>query len=241
MRVILIKELNDFLHSLMGYLVILVFLVGIGMIMWVIPDTNVLDYGYATMEPLFSIGPYMLIFLVPAVTMKSFSEENRTGTLELLGTLPFTNWDLILGKFSAAVLVVLLSILPTLVYYISLYQLGNPVGNLDTSSIIGSYIGMALLAALFTSIGLLVSAISQNQIISFLGSAIICFLFYGGFDLVASIDIWGSWSYKVEQLGILDHYNGLSKGLIEMNDIIYFVGLTAIFIMTTRYILHSQR
>ena len=156
---IFIKEVNEFLNSLIAYVVIGVFLIGIGLLMWVFPDTNILDYGYASLEPLFSFGPYVFMFLIPAITMKSFAEERRTGTIELLQTLPFRDSQIILGKFFAGFFLVLFSVIPTLVYYFSVSSLGNPVGNLDTPGIIGSYIGLVLLGGVFTSIGILSSAL----------------------------------------------------------------------------------
>ena len=161
------KEFNGFLHSLIAYLVIGVFLTGMGLLTWVFPDTSVLDYGFADLDTLFSMAPYVFIFLIPAITMKSFAEEKKMGTLELLFTKPLTDWDIVLGKFLAAFALVLVAIVPTIIYYFSIVQLGNPVGNIDTASVIGSYIGLALLAAVFCSIGILMSTFSNNQIVSF--------------------------------------------------------------------------
>ena len=143
------KEFNGFLHSLIGYLVIGVFLTTMGLLTWVFPETSVLDYGYADLDTLFSMGPYVFIFLIPAITMKSFAEEKKLGTLELLLTKPLTDWDIVLGKYLAALTLVLVALVPTLIYYFSVSQLGNPVGNIDTAAVIGSYIGLALLAAVF--------------------------------------------------------------------------------------------
>lgn len=238
---IFLKEVNQFLDSLIAYVVIGVFLVGIGLLMWVFPDTNVLDYGYASMEPVFSLGPYVFMFLVPAVTMKSFAEEKRNGTLELLNTLPFRNIDIILGKFFAAYFLVFFSVVPTLVYYFSLQQLGNPVGNLDTPGIIGSYIGLLLLGGLFTAIGIFSSAISGNQIVSFILSAFLCFLLYSGFDSLANINIWSQWSGFITSLGIMSHYASLSKGLIDFIDLVYFIGAIAIILMLTNIISSFNR
>lgn len=158
------KEFSSFLNSLIAYVVVGVFLLAMGLLMWVFPDSSVLDYGYADMSTLFSLGPYVLIFLIPAITMRSFSEEKKAGTMELLFTKPLTDWDIILGKFLASFALVLMALLPTLVYYYSLYTLGNPRGNIDTPGIIGSYIGLAMLAAAFSAIGVMASAMSSNQI-----------------------------------------------------------------------------
>lgn len=238
---IFLKEVNEFLDSLIAYVVIGVFLVGIGLLMWVFPDTNVLDYGYASMEPVFSLGPYVFMFLIPAITMKSFAEEKRNGTLELLYTLPFRDIDVIMGKFLAGYFLVFFSILPTLVYYFSLYQLGNPIGNLDTPGIIGSYLGLSLLGGVFTAIGILASALTGNQIVSFILSASLCFLFYSGLDAIASIDIWSQWSIIISNLGIMGHYSSMSKGLIDLIDVAYFVAAMAIALMLTKLILGLKK
>ncbi|WP_258105805.1 gliding motility-associated ABC transporter permease subunit GldF [Marinoscillum sp. MHG1-6] len=238
---IFLKEINEFLDSLIAYVVIGVFLVGIGLLMWVFPDTNVLDYGYASMEPVFSLGPYVFMFLIPAITMKSFAEEKRNGTLELLYTLPFREIDVIMGKFLAGYFLVLFSVLPTLVYYFSLFQLGNPAGNLDTPGIMGSYIGLLLLGGVFTAVGILSSALTGNQIVSFILSAFLCFLLYAGFDSLAGINIWADWSYLISELGIMAHYSSMSKGLIDLVDLAYFIGAIAIVLMFTKLILGLKK
>lgn len=168
---VLTKEFNSFLNSLIAYVVIGVFLTGMGLLMWVFPETSILDYGYADMETLFVLGPYVFIFLIPAITMRSFAEERKSGTMELLLTKPLTDWDIILGKFFACFLLVLFALLPTLIYYLSVSALGNPAGNIDTPGVIGSYIGLALLAGVFCSIGIVASSITANQIVAFILAA----------------------------------------------------------------------
>ncbi|MBC6401102.1 MAG: gliding motility-associated ABC transporter permease subunit GldF [Ekhidna sp.] len=241
MITILVKEINEFLDSLIAYVVTGIFLTGIGLLMWVFPDTNVLDYGYASMETLFSLGPYVLMFLIPAITMKSFAEEKRSGTMELLYTLPFRDLEIICGKFLAGFILVCLSILPTLVYYFSLLYLGNPVGNIDTAGIIGSYIGLVLLGGIFTAIGVFSSALTSNQVVSFILAAFLCFIFYAGFDSVAAINIWASSSYLMSQIGILSHYETLSKGLIDFGDVVYFLSMIILVLYFTRVTLILQR
>ncbi len=241
MIAILRKEINEFLNSLIAYVVIGIFLIGIGLIMWVFPDTNVMDYGYASMESLFALGPYVFMFLIPAITMKSFAEEKRNGTIELLYTLPFRELDIVLGKFFAGFVLVLFSILPTLIYYFSLSYLANPVGNIDTAGIVGSYIGLILLAGIFTSIGIFASALSKSQIVSFILAAFLCFVFYAGFDSIASINIWSDTLFFVKQIGILAHYESLSKGLIDFSDVIYFLSMIVLVIYLTRMVLTMQK
>lgn len=241
MITILKKEINEFLDSLIAYVVIGVFLLGIGLLMWVFPDTNVLDYGYVSMETLFSLAPYVFMFLIPAITMKSFAEEKRNGTIELLYTLPFRDIEIVGGKFLAGFLLVIFSILPTVVYYFSLSYLGNPVGNIDTAGIIGSYIGLILLGGIFTAIGVLSSALTGNQIISFILSAFLCFIFYAGFDSIAAINIWSETSYIIKSIGILSHYEVLSKGLIDFSDVVYFLSMIFLLLYVTRIILNVQK
>lgn len=241
MITILKKEINEFLDSLIAYVVIGVFLLGIGLLMWVFPETNVLDYGYVSMETLFSLAPYVFMFLIPAITMKSFAEEKRNGTIELLYTLPFRDIEIVGGKFLAGFLLVIFSILPTLVYYFSLSYLGNPVGNIDTAGIIGSYIGLILLGGIFTAIGVLSSALTGNQIISFILAAFLCFFFYAGFDSIASINIWSDTSYLIKSIGILSHYEILSKGLIDFSDVVYFLSMIVLLLYITRIILNVQK
>ncbi len=238
---ILKKEMNEFLDSLIAYVVIGIFLIGIGLLMCVFPETNVLDYGYSSMETLFFLSPYVFMFLVPAITMKSFAEEKRNGTIELLYTLPFREMDIILGKFLAGFLLVLFSILPTLIYYFSLSYLGNPVGNLDTAGIVGSYIGLILLGGIFTAIGILASALTGNQIVSFILAAFLSFFFYAGFDSIASINIWSETSFFIKNIGILSHYEVLSKGLIDLRDVVYLLTLTAVFLYVTKLVLNIQK
>lgn len=241
MITILKKEINEFLNSLIAYVVIGIFLIGIGLLMWVFPETNVLDYGYASMETLFNLGPYVFMFLIPAITMKSFAEEKRNGTIELLYTLPFRDIEIVTGKFLAGFILVLFSILPTIVYYFTLSYLGNPPGNIDTAGIIGSYIGLILLAGIFTSLGVLSSALTTNQIVSFILAAFSCFALYAGVDSIASINSWSESSYFISQVGILSHYESLSKGLIDFSDVVYFLTMIVFALYLTRIVLSVQK
>lgn len=241
MITILKKEINEFLDSLIGYAAMGIFLLSIGLVMWVFPETNVLDYGYASMESLFSWAPYVLMFLTPAVTMKSFAEEKRNGTIELLYTLPFRHMEIIFGKYIACWVLTVVTLSPTLLYYYSLYYLVYPVGNLDTAGIIGSYIGLILLSSIFTSIGILASAITGNQVVSFILASFLCFIFYAGFESIGGVDTWFVTSYFIQRLGILSHYQVLSKGLVTSRDITYFVTVTVLMLYFTRFVLMTQR
>lgn len=237
---IFLKEFNSFLNSLIAYIVIGVFLTAIGLLMWVFPESAVLDYGFADMDTLFSLGPFVFIFLIPAITMKSFAEEKKMGTLELLYTKPLGDWDIITGKFLACFALVLLALIPTLIYYVSIYQLGNPAGNIDTPGVIGSYIGFALLGGVFCAIGIFASSITPNQIVSFIVSAFLCFLFYSGFESISSLFLQGRLSLAVKQLGILYHYEALSRGLIDSRDVIYFFSVIVFLLLLTKTFLSSR-
>lgn len=237
---VIAKEFNAFLNSLIAYVVIGVFLSGMGLLMWVFPETSVLEYGYANMDTLFSLGPYVFIFLIPAITMRSFAEEKKSGTMELLLTKPLTDWDIILGKFFACFLLVLFALIPTLIYYFSISALGNPVGNIDTPGVVGSYIGLALLGALFCSIGIVSSSITSNQIIAFILAAFFCFIFFTGFESIATLNIWSVNVLLIKQLGIVYHYEALSKGLIDSRDVIYFLSVTTMMLLISKTILSSR-
>ena len=238
---VLSKEFSSFLNSLIAYVVIGVFLMGMGLLMWVFPDTSVLDYGYADMETLFSLGPYVFIFLVPAITMRSFAEEKKGGTMELLFTKPLTDWDIIIGKFLASFLLVLFALIPTFIYYYSIFKLGNPVGKLDTPGIIGSYIGLSMLAGVFCAIGIFASCISPNQIVAFIVAAFLCFLVFSGFESISTMTFWSANALSVKQLGILFHYESMSRGLIDTRDVIYFLSIIFIMLSITKLILGSRQ
>ncbi|WP_162052354.1 gliding motility-associated ABC transporter permease subunit GldF [Pontibacter pamirensis] len=238
---ILKKEINGFLNSLIAYIVITVFLVAIGMFMWVFPESSVLEYGFADLQTLFNMAPWLFLFLIPAITMRTFAEEKREGTMELLLTKPLTDLELILGKYFAALLLALFALLPTLLYYYSVYELGNQEGNIDSAAVVGSYIGLIFLAGVFTAIGVFASSVSDNQIISFVVAVFLCYIIYTGFDLIASMPVWGSYSYLISQLGISYHYSSISKGLVDSRDVLYFLSVIAVMILATKLVLRSRK
>jgi len=241
-RAVLWKELRSFLSSLIAYLVISVFLVMTGLFMWVFKDTSVLEYNYAGLEQLFSIGPLVFTFLIPAITMRSFSEEKQQGTIELLATKPLTDTQIILGKYFANVILVLLAILPTLIYFYSIYQLGAPKGNIDVGAVIGSYIGLSFLAAIFVAIGLFCSSVSNNQIVSFILAAFLCFFMHWAFSYLSNLSIFfGTWDDVVQKIGINHHYNAISKGKISSQDVIYFISVAGAFIWLTHVSLAKRK
>ncbi len=235
------KEVNSFLNSLIAYIVIGVFLMATGLLIWVFPETNVLDYGYADLGVLFSFAPYVFMFLIPAITMRMFAEEKKTGTLELLYTRPISNWDIIMGKFFAGFFLVFFSILPTFLYYFSIYYLGNPVGNIDTAGVMGSYLGLLLLGGVFTAVGVMASSFTENQIVAFILAVFICFILYSGFSSLAAINPWASSAILVEQLGIVYHYSIMSKGLLDLRNIIYFLSIAGFMIAVTHFNLERRK
>lgn len=236
---ILKKEITAYLSSLVAYVTISVFLLVLGLFLWVFPDTSLLAYGYAGLHSLFSTAPYLFMFLVPAITMRSLAEERREGTFELLLTRPLTHLQIVLGKYFAGVLVVLFALVPTLVYYLSIYTLGSPQGNIDTGAVIGSYLGLFLLGAAFTAIGLFASSVSKNQVIAFTIAVFLCFFFYSGFDSLGSL--LSLQSLGIQSLGITEHYNSVSRGVLDTRDLMYFLLLDAFFILLTLFVLHRQQ
>ena len=211
--------------------------------MWIFPgaENNIIESGYANMDSLFVIAPWVFLFLIPAVTMKMFAEEQKSGTIEVLLTQPLSELQIVLAKYFSAVLLVIIALIPTLVYYISIYLLANPTGNIDTAGIIGSYIGLIFLCSGFSSIGVFSSALSNNQIVAFIFALILCFFFYSGFAFVASIIPNASVSNTLSQLGISSHYASMSRGVIDTRDVIYFLSLTLIFIFLSRFILEKRK
>lgn len=236
------KEINSFFSSLIGYLVIGVFFISIGLFMWVFADTSVLDYNFATMDQLFSIAPLVFLFLIPSITMRTFAEEKAKGTIELLYTKPLTTYQIIFGKFMANFTLVIFAIIPTLIYYFSVYQLGSPVGNLDSGAIIGSYIGLFFLSGAFVSIGMFASALTNNQIIAFILGAFLCFFFHWAFLYIARMPVFVTYfDLFIQKLGISYHYNNISKGLVDSRDIVYFLSVIYIFIYATVTVMENRK
>ena len=236
------KELASFFSSLIGYLTIIVFLVLTGLMLWVFKgDFNILDYGFSGMDGLFIIGPFLYLFLIPAITMRMFAEEKKNGTMELLLTKPLSEMTLIWAKFLAGLTLVLISLLPTLVCYFSVYALGDPVGNIDTGSVAGSYIGLLLLGAAFVAIGLFASSITNNQIVAFILAALMSAFMHLGFESIYRMGFLGNADLLVRSLGMSYHYESISRGVIDTRDVIYFASVIALFLLATRIVLQSRK
>jgi ABC-2 type transport system permease protein len=236
------KEINAFFASLIGYLVIAVFLIVMGLFLFVFPDTSLLTYGYATLQPFFTLAPNVLVFIVPAICMRAFAEERQTGAIELLVTRPLRDIEIVMGKFLACATLVLIALLPTLLYWYSIYQLGEPVGNIDAGGTLGSYFGLILLSLAFVSIGLFASSLTTNQIVSFLLALALSFWCYFGFDYLASLPVfYGNGDSLITSLGMQDHFRSLGRGLIDSRDVIYFLSLTTFFVLLTVLSLERRR
>jgi len=235
------KELTAFFSSLIGYIAIAVFLILIGLVMWVFPN-NAFDSGYANLDILFTNAPMVFMLLIPAVTMRLFSEEKKTGTLEIIATRPITELQIILGKYFSALVLVIIALLPTLLYYYTIYQLATPVGNVDVGAIRGSYIGLCLLSAAFIAIGFSASALTDNQIVAFILAAFLCFVFYLAFDALSGLGLFGGKvDTIIQSIGIQYHYESISRGVVDSRDVIYFLSLIVIFLLCTKTALESRK
>lgn len=236
------KEINLFFSSLIGYIVIGVFLIVLGLFMFVFPDTSLLSYGFATLDQLFALAPNIFVFLIPAITMRTFAEEQQSGTIELLITRPISDWQIILGKYLASFALIAFALLPTLFYYYTVYELGAPRGNLDSGGILGSYIGLLFLAGGFAAIGIFASSVTRNQIVAFLAATAMCFWFFWGFDYLSRLPIFiGQGDDVVQMMGMLYHYDSLSRGVIDSRDVIYFLSASGFFLFLSMLALERRK
>ena len=237
---ILKKEIHSFFASPIGYLVIAIFLLLNGLFLWLFKgEFNILDNGFADLSSFFLISPWIFIFLIPAVTMRSFSDEKKQGTLELLLTKPISSLQIVLGKYFGALILVIIAILPTLLYVYTIFKLGNPEGNLDMGSITGSYFGLLFLAASYCAIGIFASTLSENQIVAFIIAVFLCFFFYFGFEGLANYKLFGD-SFYIEKLGMDFHFKSMERGVLDTRDLLYFLSVTAFFIVLTKLTIKKQ-
>ncbi len=241
MRSIFIKEINSFFSSIVGYVAVLVFLVACGLFLWILPDSSILDYGYASLDRFFEMAPWLLMLLIPAITMRSFADEFRDGTIEWLSTKPLTDFDIIIGKYLATLALVIFAILPTFIYVYTVSNLSAIANNLDTGAIIGSYIGLFFLAAGFTAIGVFCSSLASNQVVGFLIALFACYLLYYGFEALSKIpQLKGGFDYYLGMIGISFHYNSISRGFVDSRDVLYFLSVIILFISLTRLSLNRR-
>ena len=239
MLAILKKELNSFFSTAIGYLVIAVFLLINGLFLWVFDgDFNILNAGFADLNSFFFLAPWIFIFLIPAITMRMFSDEYYTGTIEILKTKPISDWQILLGKYLASLILIIIAVLPTLIYVYSIGKLGNTAFNFDTGSMIGSYIGLLFLASSYTAIGLFASILSSNQIIAFIIAVCLSLLLYAGFEVMGSL--FGNLEYLVQKTGMKDHFKSIARGVIDTRDIIYFISISGFFLMLTKFRLEHE-
>lgn len=242
MYAIIKKEIQSFFATPIGYLVIAVYLIANGLFLWVFKgDFNIFNSGFADLNGYYFLAPWIFLFLIPAITMKSFSEEQKQGTLELLFSKPISLNTLVLGKFLGSFILMIIALLPSLIYIVTIYELGNPKGNIDLGSAAGAYLGLIGIALVYTAIGIFSSTITNNQIVAFISAAILAFAMYFGFELIAELDFFNSSSLFVEQLGIKTHFNSISRGVIDSRDLIYFITITLLFLYFSKLTLTQKK
>ncbi|MBU3658478.1 MAG: gliding motility-associated ABC transporter permease subunit GldF [Flavobacteriales bacterium] len=231
MRALYFKEINSFLSSIIGYVFIIIYLIASGLFHWVLSyNTNLLEGAESDMIPFFNLSPVIFLVLIPAITMRSIAEERRTGTIELLLTRPISDLGMILAKYFAGVTLLVIAIIPTIVYYITMYNLGKPVGIIDSGATFTSYIGLVLLGAVFVAIGIFASSLTSSQIVAFILAMFMCWFFYDGFNLLGNFSQIGSLDTIIQNFGIAKHYDSIKKGVINSGDIIYFISVIVVFI-----------
>lgn len=236
------KEISGFFSSLTGYVVIIVFLLFNSFFLWVFPgQMNLMENGYASLDSMFGLAPWAFLFLVPAITMRMIADEKRMGTLELLYSRPVSDLQIIMAKFLASWSLVLLSLIPTLVFFWTVSKLGSPPGNIDMGGTWGSYIGLLLLGGIYAAIGIFASAITENQIVSFILAVFLSFIMYLGFEFLSGIADSGSLNYLISRMGIDYHYNSISRGVLDSRDLLYFMGIMALFVLSTRLVLQRSK
>lgn len=229
------------LNSLMAYITIGIFLLAAGLLLWFFPDTSMLDYGYAELTGFFSLAPFLFMFLIPAISMRSFAEERREGTYILLATRPLTDWQIILAKYFACLVLVFCALIPTFIYYYSISNLAMPSGNVDTGAIIGSYIGLLFLGASFTAVGVFASSVTKNQVIAFAIAVFLCFIMYNGFDAMARMEVLAVLQDFFVFLSVNEHYQSISRGVLDTRDAIYFLSMVSFFLLLTRFVIGGRK
>ena len=234
------KELRQFFSNLTGYITIILFLLVMGFFLFFLKDTNLFDFGYATLDQFFDLAPWIFLFLIPALSMRSFADEIKSGTFEILQTKPLTNWQIVMGKYFAVIIVIIVTLLPTLLYIYTIHYLAAG-GGIDTGGIAGSYIGLLFLSGVFASISLFCSSITSNAVIAFLVGAFSCLILYFGFNAISKLPVFsGNADYYLEMAGIDFHYRNISRGVIDTRDIVYFISIIFLFLFSTQKILSKK-
>jgi ABC-2 type transport system permease protein len=242
MKSLYLKEITGFFSSATGYMVVIIYLVVNGLFMWVFPgEMNLFDAAYASLDTLFTISPWVFLFLVPAITMKSFAEEKKSGHLDLLLTRPLSELQIVLAKYFASVSVTLIALLPTLFFYLSVVFLGQGSDPIDSGATWGSYLGLFFLASVYASIGIFSSSLTDNSIIAFMLSVLLCFFLYIGFNSVGYLSLKGATGNFILNLGIDAHYKSISRGVVDTRDLVYFFSVIILFIFLTRIKLNSRK
>lgn len=242
MTALYLKEIRSFLGSIIGYIFIAIFLILNSLFLWVFSyETNILDGGTADLFSFFSISPIIFIILIPAITMRSFSEEKRTGTIELLFTKPITDFTIIMAKYLAGLTLVFISLLPTLIYYYTVHQLGEPVGIIDDGATVTSYFGLFMVGACLVAVGIFASSVTNSQIVAFILAMFLSWFLFLGLDLLAVYSQFGGLDLLFRNMGIMEHYESMRRGVLDTRDIVYFISFTAVFIVLTKLILQSRK
>jgi ABC-2 type transport system permease protein len=235
------KEINIFFSSLIGYISIGVFLLLTGMFMWILPEFNVFDFGFATLDQLFTIGPFVFLFLIPAITMRSFAEEQKTGTIEIISTKPVTDFQIVFGKYLAGLVLIIFALLPTLLYFYTISNLAYPQGNVDAGAAWGSYIGLLFIGGSYLSIGLFASSLTDKEIISFIVGMFLCFFFFQIIDWLKQISFLTSFDSIFDALSLQSHYISISRGVLDTRDLVYFLSFIGVFLFSTKTVIQSRK
>lgn len=242
MKALYFKELRSFLGSIIGYIFIGIFLILNSLFLFVFSyETNILDGGTADLVPFFAIAPVIFSILIPAITMRSFSEEKRTGTIELLFTKPISDLTIIMTKYLAGVTLVIISIFPTLIYYITIHFLGEPVGIVDDGATITSYFGLVLLGSGLVAVGIFASSITNSQIVAFILAMFLSWFLFMGLDLLAVYSQFGNLDLIIRNLGMMEHYTACQKGVLDTRDLLYFLSFILVFILATKLVLQTRK
>ena len=242
MRALYFKEIKSFLGSIIGYIFILIYLIASGLFHWVISyNTNLLEGAEADLIPFFNLSPIIFLILIPAITMRSIAEERRTGTIELLFTRPISDLKILLAKYFAGVTLLIIALIPTLIYYISMYYLGSPVGVIDGGATFTSYIGLILLGSTFVAIGIFASSLTSSQIVAFILSMFLCWIFFDGFKLLGSFNLMGKFDYVIQYTSLSFHYDAIKRGVIDTSDLVYFFSIIGLFIFAALTVIKTLK